>query len=97
MRTNLPRIGLYALTGIVMVSAWQLSYSQQPPSDAKKAGRGAQKKGYDGPMNKVLLKDYNPNSNLVVAEHHPLKAKFPVIDVHVHPAARNAQEVAQWV
>ncbi len=53
--------------------------------------------GYDGPMNKVLLKDYDPNSNLVVPEHHPAKAKFPVIDVHVHPAARTPQEVADLV
>src|SRR6185295_15539486 len=53
--------------------------------------------GYDGPMNKVLLKDYDPKSNLVVPEHHPAKAKFPAIDVHVHPAARTPQEVAELV
>jgi hypothetical protein len=24
-----------------------------------------------------------PNSKLVVSEHHPVKARFPVIDVHI--------------
>jgi len=94
MRKNL----LYVFAGIAIVSAWQLGFSQQTAPDTKKAGsRGGKKAGYDGPMNKVLLKDYDPNSNLVVAEHHPAKAKFPVIDVHVHPAAQTPQEVAQWV
>lgn len=52
---------------------------------------------YRGPMNKVLLKDFAPKSNLVAPEHHPSKAKFPVVDVHMHPAARSPREVAEWV
>lgn len=52
---------------------------------------------YDGPMNQVLLKDYEPASSLVLPEHHPARAKFAAIDAHVHPAARTAEEAAQWV
>lgn len=32
----------------------------------------------------MLLKDYKPKSNLVVPQHHVLKPKFPVIDIHTH-------------
>jgi predicted TIM-barrel fold metal-dependent hydrolase len=45
-------------------------------------------------MNRVLLKDYDPHSNLVVPEHHPAKARFPAIDVHVHPRGRTPEAVA---
>ncbi len=65
------------------------THAQTPPR--------RQQAEYDGPMNKVLLKDYDPHSNLVVPEHHPPKAKFPVIDVHVHPSARTPEEVAEMV
>lgn len=32
----------------------------------------------------LALKDFQPKSMLHVPEHHPQKAKFPVIDVHTH-------------
>ena len=32
----------------------------------------------------VFLEDYQPRSELVVAEHHVPKAKFPAIDAHNH-------------
>jgi predicted TIM-barrel fold metal-dependent hydrolase len=50
-----------------------------------------------GPMDKVLLKDYKPDSSLVVPEHHPAKAKYPAIDVHSHVYAQTPAEVAEWV
>jgi len=90
---------LYATAGVVALSAWHLALSQEPSTNSGKAGKGgsSKKAAYDGAMNKVLLKDYDPRSNLVVPEHHPAKAKFPVIDVHVHPAAQTRNDVAQWV
>jgi predicted TIM-barrel fold metal-dependent hydrolase len=48
-------------------------------------------------MNQVLLKDYDPKSNLVVPEHRPAKARFPAIDAHVHPRGRTAEQVAELV
>ena len=32
----------------------------------------------------LLLRDYKPKSKLVIEEHIPQKAKFPVFDAHVH-------------
>jgi predicted TIM-barrel fold metal-dependent hydrolase len=52
---------------------------------------------YDGPMNRLLLKDHDPRSNLVIPETNVAKAKVPVIDVHVHPGSRTPQEVAEMV
>jgi len=50
---------------------------------------------YHGPMNQVLLKDYDPISSLVVAEHHPAQARFPVIDIHVHSVASTPEAVIE--
>ena len=90
------RIAGAIAASVAAVSIWILSPSaaqspsrQQPPARVQTE--------YDGPMNKVLLKDYDPHSNLVVPEHHPQKAKFPVIDVHVHPRGRTPEAVADLI
>ena len=90
-RRSFLRTLFYVLAGAVAVSTWQFGWSQ-----GQQSGRRTQTE-YDGPMNKVLLKDYDPRSNLLVPEHHPPKAKFPVVDVHVHPRARTSRDVAEWV
>lgn len=82
--------GVLAAVAIAVFSLSQFETHAQAPARRPQAE-------YDGPMNKVLLKDYDPHSNLVVPEHHPPKAKFPVIDVHVHPSARTPEEVAEMV
>ena len=50
-----------------------------------------------GPMDSILLKDYVPDSSLVVSETKVAKAKFPAIDVHAHVYAETKEEVAEWV
>ncbi len=53
-----------------------------------------------GPMDSVLLKDYAPESSLVVALTRVEKARYPVIDVHAHTfqsQARTAADVEAWV
>ncbi|MFQ5930114.1 MAG: amidohydrolase family protein [Acidobacteriota bacterium] len=50
-----------------------------------------------GPMDSILVKDYMPNSSLVVPETHIPKARFPVIDVHAHVEAETPEEVDDWV
>lgn len=79
-----------AVAALAALSLWQIETRAQTPARRPQAV-------YDGPMNKVLLKDYEPHSNLVVPENHPPKAKFPVIDVHVHPSAQTPEEVAEMV
>src|SRR5215831_18552983 len=48
-------------------------------------------------MGAIPLKDYAPDSSLIVPEHHPPKARYAVIDVHAHTYANTPQEVADWV
>lgn len=56
-----------------------------------------------GPMDGVLLKDYAPKSSVVSRETFIPKAKFSVIDVHVHHYPESAEDMdpeealAEWV
>jgi len=45
----------------------------------------------------ILLKNYRPKSIYHIPVTIPDRAKYPVIDMHSHPYANNAQEVDQWV
>ena len=42
-----------------------------------------------GPMDKILLKDHAPKSSVVTTKTFLPKAKYPVIDAHVHSLAKN--------
>ena len=95
-QSSWKRIALYFLASGLVLSAWQFDPTRAQTPPAKKAGQ-RDLSVYDGPMNDVLVKDYQPRSNLVVPEHHPPKAKFPVVDVHVHPSARTPEAVAAMV
>src|SRR5438270_11104941 len=48
-------------------------------------------------MGVIPIKDWTPDSSLIVPEHHPPKARYPAIDVHSHVYARTPAEVADWV
>ncbi len=50
-----------------------------------------------GPMDSVLVKDYAPRSSVVTKETFVPKAKYPVIDCHIHVVATTPQEVTEWV
>ena len=60
-------------------------------------GRGRGNQDAVKTMESVTLKDYAPDSSLIVPEHHPAKAKYPVTDVHSHVYATTPEEVAAWV
>ena len=45
----------------------------------------------------ILLKDYKPKSIYKIPITEVPKAKFSVIDMHSHPYAKTAQEIAEWV
>lgn len=49
------------------------------------------------PPEKLLLKNYKPKSIYNIPRTHVEKAKYPAIDVHSHPYARGAEQIAQWV
>lgn len=45
----------------------------------------------------LLLKDYRPESIYNIPRSKIKKSRYPIIDVHSHPYARGAEEIAQWV
>jgi predicted TIM-barrel fold metal-dependent hydrolase len=61
------------------------------------AQRGAGNEEAVKAVGAIQLKDWAPDSSLIVPEHHPGKARYPVIDVHSHIYARTPTEVAEWV
>lgn len=46
---------------------------------------------------KLLLKNYHPESIYRIPKTIIKKAKYPVIDIHSHPYAETSEEIAQWV
>jgi uncharacterized protein len=94
------RVLIQVLPGALILGLGCAALAQSQAEAKKAAARkasGPPQPGYNGPMNQVLLKDYDPLPSLVVPEHHLSKPKFPVIDVHLHPRARTPQEVAALV
>jgi predicted TIM-barrel fold metal-dependent hydrolase len=89
---RIPEI-CYAL--VAALAAFQAGGPPRPPRQVK-FGVEVQ----PGPMDSLLLKDYNPSSSLVVPETFVPKARFPVIDVHAHTSMsdiRSPQDVDAWV
>lgn len=64
---------------------------------AAQAPRRAADQSEPPPMDRILLKDYRPETSLVVPETHVPKARFPAIDAHSHAYARTPEAIAEWV
>jgi predicted TIM-barrel fold metal-dependent hydrolase len=73
------------------VAARAPALTKGPISEAQEARERA------GPMDAVLLKDYQPDSSLVVPEHHVPAARHPTIDVHSHAYVETPEEIRAWV
>ena len=46
---------------------------------------------------RLLLKDFRPQSLYQIPQTMVTKARYPTIDMHSHPYARSPEQVAQWV
>ena len=90
----------FALLGACL--AFCASWAQTPQTESastpqkKQGGRGGGQGG-PGPMDSLLLKDWKPDSSLVVPVTNVPKAKFRAIDAHSHTYANTPEEIAQWV
>ncbi len=81
-----------------LVAALAASQSGGPPQQPRQVKFGIEVQ--PGPMDSLLLKDYNPSSSLVVPETFVPKARFPVIDMHAHTSMsgiRTSRDVDAWV
>jgi len=49
------------------------------------------------PPEKLLLKNYRPQSIYQIPTTSIKRAKYPIIDMHSHPYAKTPRQIAQWV
>src|SRR5215475_4918640 len=87
--------GLLLLASGVLLAAAQ---TQETPAKKKVVKYGVPV--ISGPMDEVLLKDYRPDSSLVVPVTKVDKARFPVIDFHTHARMNNikvAEDIRDWL
>ena len=93
MKIIRPRIALTLL----LLAAHGHAQDALPKTGGNK---GVYKDGAGGPMDSILLKDYEPESSLVVPRTEISRAKFPVIDVHTHTSQaqiKTKEDVTAWV
>lgn len=98
-RFSAESLVLVLLGGSLMVVGCQ-STTESRPTESAAPGEPEIRYGVrveSGPMDSVLLKDYAPESSLVVPRSHIEKARYPVIDVHTHSYASTPEEVDEWV
>jgi uncharacterized protein len=100
---------MYKISCLIVAAAIAIGCGQAPTTQTKNEAQPAQesktvmKYGVPvkaGPMDSVLLKDYQPDSSLVVPETQVAKAKVPVIDIHTHDSmndVKTPEDVANWV
>ena len=62
------------------------------------AGATVASHGQDRPLpEKLLLKDYRPQSTYRIPVTEVLTARYPAIDMHAHAYAGTPEHVARWV
>jgi uncharacterized protein len=80
--------------GISSLTALSQTASQTPvPTKRSPANKPADSNSPE----RILLKDYRPQSIYKIPVTEVAKAKFPIIDVHSHPYAKNPQQIDEWV
>lgn len=85
---------------VAAVAAAVLAQSQAPKAAAPKAEVKYGITVKAGPMDAILLKDYKPDSSLVVPVTRIAKARYPVIDIHSHSSMnvmKTPADVDAWV
>jgi predicted TIM-barrel fold metal-dependent hydrolase len=74
----------WLVAGILGWHSVRLAWAQDAPA-------ASPKKGAADPARELPLADFRPRPMLKVDEHKLARAKFPVVDVHVHPKFRFRQ------
>ncbi len=101
-RKSLPALSGFLLSVLLTLSGCQTKPAGQETKQETAQGTSEPVVKYgvpvvSGPMDSILLKDYAPDSSLVVPETEVPKARFPAIDVHAHVYAETNDDVADWV
>ncbi|HSS96444.1 MAG TPA: amidohydrolase family protein, partial [Terriglobales bacterium] len=92
-RSFLKKVGTAGLA-LGVAPMWSTPLSASPQNSSPDSSDA---KAPDQSPEKILLKDYRPKSLHKVPITEVSKAKFPIIDMHSHPYAKTAEEIAEWV
>lgn len=87
--------GFSTATSVPTVDQWQTNPDWLRIKFGDWGGPGVSSQ--PGPMDTMLLKDWAPRSTVVTKETFVHKAKYPVIDCHLHIYARTPDQVEEWV
>ncbi len=93
-RSFLKKVGVASLAAGVTPALGMLPANSQ---DTQSSSSGAKKEPEQASPEKILLKDYKPQSIYKIPITEVPQAKFPIIDMHSHPYAKTPEEIAEWV
>jgi len=79
-----------------VTTAWSMDDAANRPSPGP-GSPGAETASEQASPETILLKDYRPKSLYKIPVTQVAKAKYPIIDMHSHPYAKNSKEIAEWV
>jgi hypothetical protein len=85
------------LASIPAISRFSIAETATKSSDTKKLSAKPSAQATPDSPNRILLKDYRPESIYKIPATHIAKAKFPVIDMHSHPYAKTEGEITDWL
>ena len=91
-RAFLKAAGLTSLAASPVTVALAHAAQHDPEKTAAVKNRPAQ----DSPE-RVLLKDYRPQSIYKIPVTEVAKSRYPIIDMHSHPYAKTPEQIAEWV
>ncbi len=89
-----------AVLALVAAVLGTSALADSPPTPKPDAKAAASTSGGDSAVKAagaILLKDWKPDSSLVVPVSKIPTARFPVIDVHSHAYQKNPDDIAKWV
>src|SRR4051794_21835156 len=96
----IPATPMKRLYLLVLIQCFVAGVTLQAQADGSNSSTKFGIRVQPGPMDSILLKDYDPEVSLIVPVTDVKKARFPVIDVHSHSGQshiRTAADVADWV
>jgi len=86
-----------SVTGLAAAGAAPTVFGHSPTQACPEQARAEKQQRSGESPEQILLKDYRPKTIYKIPVTEVAKARFPIIDMHSHPYATTAEQVAAWV
>jgi uncharacterized protein len=96
-RTFLKAASMSGLAAGGSKAALGIDWRQISQKQSEAGGAEASHRQTEESPEQILLKDYRPKSVYKIPVTEIAKAKYPIIDMHSHPYAKTADEIAAWI